>query len=110
LTAPEEPVEEPVAEEEAPAGSRDGEEGFPAGTQLQILQWSHFVPRYDEWFDGFAAEWGSANGVNVTVDHLRTSPRSTRRWSRRWTPGRDRIWSSSRSAASKYVDGVHDLR
>lgn len=37
---------------------------------LRILQWSHFVPRYDTWFDSFAAEWGAANGVNVTVDHV----------------------------------------
>jgi multiple sugar transport system substrate-binding protein len=37
---------------------------------LRILQWSHFVPRYDQWFDPFAQEWGAANGVNVTVDHI----------------------------------------
>ena len=23
------------------------------GTNLRILQWSHFVPAYDTWFDGF---------------------------------------------------------
>lgn len=37
---------------------------------LSILQWSHFVPRYDEWFDAYAAEWGAANNANVTVDHI----------------------------------------
>src|SRR5437660_6932103 len=37
---------------------------------LKILQWSHFVPQYDKWFDGFAAEWGKKNGVTVTVDHM----------------------------------------
>jgi multiple sugar transport system substrate-binding protein len=46
------------------------QEPFPEGTELTILQWSHFVPRYDEWFDGFAAEWGEANGVAVTVEHV----------------------------------------
>src|SRR5215471_1094201 len=37
---------------------------------LKIIQWSHFVPQYDIWFDGFAAEWGKKNGVTVTVDHI----------------------------------------
>jgi hypothetical protein len=37
---------------------------------LRILQWSHFVPRHDRWFDPFAAEWGRHVGVNVTVDHI----------------------------------------
>src|SRR4051812_47244448 len=27
-----------------------GEQPFPDGTELKILQWSHFVPRYDQWF------------------------------------------------------------
>ena len=29
---------------------------------LKILQWSHFVPRYDKWFDPFAADWGRQVG------------------------------------------------
>jgi multiple sugar transport system substrate-binding protein len=37
---------------------------------LKILQWSHFVPRYDTWFDPFAKEWGNHVGVDVTVDHI----------------------------------------
>lgn len=37
---------------------------------LRILQWSHFVPRHDKWFDPFAADWGRQFGVNVTVDHI----------------------------------------
>src|SRR5260370_2548724 len=37
---------------------------------LKILQWSHFVPQYDKWFDGFATEGGKKNGVTVTVDHM----------------------------------------
>lgn len=45
-----------------------------AGKELKILQWAHFVPRYDkEWFDDFAKKWGEANGVNVTVDHIHIS-------------------------------------
>jgi hypothetical protein len=37
---------------------------------LRILQWSHFVPRHDRWFDPFAADWGRQVGVNVSVDHI----------------------------------------
>jgi len=45
--------------------------GRAAGKTLKILQWSHFVPRYDkDWFDGFAKRWGEANGTEVTVDHI----------------------------------------
>ncbi|MES0397857.1 MAG: extracellular solute-binding protein, partial [Syntrophobacteria bacterium] len=42
-----------------------------AKKRLKILQWAHFVPRYDRiWFDNFAQQWGKANGVDVTVDHI----------------------------------------
>ena len=38
--------------------------------ELSILQWNHFVPRYDDWFDEWAAGWGEANGVGVSIDHV----------------------------------------
>ncbi len=42
-----------------------------AGKELKILVWSHFVPRFDkDWYDNFAKNWGKANGVTVTVDHI----------------------------------------
>jgi multiple sugar transport system substrate-binding protein len=48
-----------------PTGARE------LGGELKILQWSHFVPAYDEWFDNtYVKEWGEANGVQVTVDHV----------------------------------------
>jgi len=38
---------------------------------LKILQWSHFVPGYDKWFDGvFCKEWGEKNNTHVIVDHI----------------------------------------
>jgi multiple sugar transport system substrate-binding protein len=38
---------------------------------LSILQWVHFVPDYDTWFDKtWCKEWGEKNDVNVTVDHI----------------------------------------
>jgi multiple sugar transport system substrate-binding protein len=46
----------------------------PAGAAsktLKILQWSHFVPVYDKWFDGvFTKEWGQKHDTEVTVDHI----------------------------------------
>src|SRR5262245_12958074 len=40
------------------------------GTTLRIIQWSHFVPAYDVWFDQFAKEWGEKTGVKVRVDRI----------------------------------------
>ncbi len=37
---------------------------------ISILQWSHFVPSHDQWFDAWAAAWGEANNVGVRVDHV----------------------------------------
>ena len=41
-----------------------------AGT-LRIIQWSHFVPAYDKWFDDvYVKRWGQANDTEVIVDHI----------------------------------------
>ena len=37
---------------------------------LSIVQWSHFVPAYDVFFDKWAKDWGVKNGVDVKVDHV----------------------------------------
>jgi multiple sugar transport system substrate-binding protein len=38
---------------------------------LKILQWKHFVPSYDEWFNGtYAKEWGEKNATQVIVDNV----------------------------------------
>ncbi len=38
---------------------------------LKIIQWSHFVPAYDKWFDGvFCKQWGQKHDTNVVVDHI----------------------------------------
>jgi multiple sugar transport system substrate-binding protein len=44
--------------------------GSKQSKQLKILQWSHFVPSYDQWFDPFAKKWGTDHGIKVTVDHI----------------------------------------
>jgi multiple sugar transport system substrate-binding protein len=41
-----------------------------ADKSLKVLQWAHFVPAYDKWFDPWAKEWGAKRGVEVTVDHV----------------------------------------
>ena len=45
---------------------------------LKILQWSHFVPSYDVWFDKYAKDWGTAKGIDVTVDHIALADLGTR--------------------------------
>src|SRR5215468_10407118 len=40
--------------------------------KLSILQWSHFIPAYDTWIDGFVKDWGQKNGVDATIDHIST--------------------------------------
>jgi multiple sugar transport system substrate-binding protein len=52
------------------SGTPGGTSSAGGGKALKILQWSHFVPAYDEWFDPFAQKWGSDHGVKVTVDHI----------------------------------------
>ena len=37
---------------------------------LSIKIWSHFVPAYDTYLDKFAADWGTKNGVKVTIDRV----------------------------------------
>ena len=71
-------------EEATPTTAAPEDVGAPATTlledpasalsgDLRILMWSHFVPSHDQWFDGFARDWGQAVGVNVTVDHINTA-------------------------------------
>jgi multiple sugar transport system substrate-binding protein len=38
---------------------------------LKIMQWVHFVPDYDKWFDNtWTKDWGEKNDTQVTVDHV----------------------------------------
>lgn len=42
-----------------------------AAKTLRILQWNHFVPAYDKWFDEtYTKEWGRKNDTQVIVDHV----------------------------------------
>jgi multiple sugar transport system substrate-binding protein len=52
-------------------GSGGGTSGGGGGNKtIKILLWSHFVPKYDSWFDPWAKSWGEKNGVTVVVDHI----------------------------------------
>jgi multiple sugar transport system substrate-binding protein len=38
---------------------------------LKILQWNHFVPGYDKWFNNeYIKEWGEKNDTKVIVDNI----------------------------------------
>ena len=42
-----------------------------AAKTLKILQWSHFVPGYDKWFNNtYTKEWGAKYGTEVIVDNI----------------------------------------
>lgn len=44
---------------------------YAAKNTLKILQWNHFVPAYDEWFDKtYVTAWGQKNATDVVVDHV----------------------------------------
>src|SRR5215831_12221076 len=42
-----------------------------AAKTLKILQWSHFVPAYDKWFNNeYTKDWGKKNDTEVIVDNI----------------------------------------
>jgi multiple sugar transport system substrate-binding protein len=46
---------------------------------LSIIQWVHFVPAYDVWFDKtWCVEWGQKNDVQVNVEHINNTLLDTR--------------------------------
>jgi len=46
---------------------------------LSILQWVHFVPAYDDWFDNtWCKQWGEKNDVQVDVEHINNTLLDTR--------------------------------
>ncbi|HWH76163.1 MAG TPA: extracellular solute-binding protein [Candidatus Binatus sp.] len=45
--------------------------GASAKKTLKILQWVHFVPAFDKWFnETYVKEWGQKNDTEVTVDNI----------------------------------------
>ena len=45
--------------------------GAGAKKSLKILQWVHFVPAFDKWFnETYVKDWGQKNDTEVTVDNI----------------------------------------
>jgi len=45
--------------------------GAAAKKTLKILQWVHFVPAFDKWFnETYIKQWGEKNNTEVTVDNI----------------------------------------
>jgi multiple sugar transport system substrate-binding protein len=87
--------------------SSGGGGGGTSGT-LKILLWSHFVPKYDSWFDPWAKKWGQDNGVSVVVDHINQADLPARTAAEfAAKSGHDLIeWITPPSA---YEPSVHDM-
>ena len=55
----------------AAAGLLLPRKGRAAKKTLKILQWNHFVPGYDKWFNNqYIKEWGEKNETDVIVDNV----------------------------------------
>jgi multiple sugar transport system substrate-binding protein len=75
---------------------------------IKILLWSHFVPRYDSWFDPWARKWGEANGVTVIVDHISQADLPART-AAEFAAGAGHDLIEWITPASAYEPSVHDL-
>jgi multiple sugar transport system substrate-binding protein len=75
---------------------------------IKILLWSHFVPRYDSWYDPWAKKWGQQNGVNVVVDHINQADLPART-AAEFAAGAGHDMIEWITPASSYEPSVHDL-
>ncbi|HZU15261.1 MAG TPA: twin-arginine translocation signal domain-containing protein, partial [Candidatus Dormibacteraeota bacterium] len=62
----------------APAGVSQPTTTGTGNKSLRILQWSHFIPAYDTWLDGFVKDWGQRNKIAASVDHINNYDLPTR--------------------------------
>lgn len=45
--------------------------GFAKSKTLRIMQWIHYVPGYDQWFnESYVKRWGDENDTEVIVDNI----------------------------------------
>jgi ABC-type glycerol-3-phosphate transport system substrate-binding protein len=75
---------------------------------IKILMWSHFVPRYDTWFDAWAKNWGQQHGVTMVIDHIDQADLPARTAAEfAASAGHDMIeWITP---AAAYEPSVHDM-
>ena len=75
---------------------------------LKLLQWSHFVPSYDKWFDKHCEAWGKKHNVQVIVDHISLSDlKST--FAAEVVAGKGHDLVEFISPPSDFEPSVHDL-
>ena len=91
------------------AGLGEAQAAYPDGTDLRILQWSHFVPAYDPWFDSYAADWGERNNVAVTVSHVNLTEIATI-LAAELDAGSGHTLIESALSPATFIDSLHDLR
>lgn len=83
-------------------------EQYPDGTAITITQWSHFVPRYDDWYDQYAQKWGEAHNVDVTVNHISYADLATTLASS-ITAGKGPTLIEMIGAPSAFIEGLKSL-
>lgn len=45
--------------------------GLAKSKRLRIMQWIHYIPGYDQWFnESYAKKWGDENDTEVIVDNI----------------------------------------
>lgn len=81
---------------------------FPDGTAISLLQWKHFVPSYDDWFDRYIREWGDANNVSVQVDRVNFAELPTA-LAAQIDAGQGHSIIELPSSPASFVAGLHDL-
>ena len=80
------------------------------GGTLNILQWSHFVPAYDTYFDKWAADWGAKNGVTVKIDRTAQADLPARAASEAGArSGHDLFGHWSQGFAALFEDNLVDI-
>ena len=59
---------------------------------LKIMQWIHYVPGYDTWFnDSYIKEWGAKNDTEVVVDNISLAALNARADAEAFSPKRPRF-------------------
>ncbi len=78
---------------------------------LRIMQWTHFVPRHDAWFDQFTQDWGASRDQEVIIDRVPLAEVATRSEAEFAAgEGHDLIeWVFPPSSAEPYVLDLRDI-
>jgi ABC-type glycerol-3-phosphate transport system substrate-binding protein len=89
-------------------GVGGGKSSASSSGTIKILLWSHFVPKYDSWFDPWAQKWGQQHGVSVVVNHINQADLPART-AAEFAAGAGHDMIEWIVPASAYEPDVHDL-